>query len=162
MPAKVLNCGALIYFDEEDADLVDGRSWHVNKQFPTNSLRVAATERRYGRMYRVTLHREVALRIRPEILTRKLKFRAVPRNGDFLDCRRENIEIRQVAAHRRGRKGVDPRPQGWERVRATQPKLDQRPASPLWAGGYELKLINRVYKGEGYRVRRCIAGKPVD
>lgn len=162
MPVKLLNTGPLVYYDEEDADLLDSRSWHTQVHFPSGRPYVVASERRHNRTFKVKLSRMVALRMRPDLLTRKLRFKATPKNGDYLDCRRENIEIKIILASRRGRKGLDPRAKGWQREPVKRPRLNQPEGSPVWAGGYEVKRVYRYYKGEGDRVRRCIQGKPVD
>lgn len=161
MPIKILATGASVIVDDEDWDLVTDRSWAAWKLCPSGAIVASAKEARFGREFRLMLHREVVLRARPELIGRY--FRVTPLNGDYLDCRRENLDVR-VKKKGVGRPKKEPRPQG-SRIRdyrgGTSP-MHQRPTSPAWAGGYEYLTINRDHLGEGFRVRKCINGKPVD
>lgn len=161
MPMFFLKCGTAVLADEEDLELLSApnRSWFIYRNQPSQKRSVAWGEKRHNRMFRIQLHREVAIRTQPELVGRK--FRVLPRNGDFLDCRRENLEV-VLAKPRRGRPPVDPRPVGWLREPVRKPRFDVPPASSLWAGGYIYKAINRDRFGEGFRVRKCLGGKPVD
>lgn len=148
--------------DDEDWDLVEDRGWCVWKLTPSGKPAASARQQRYGREFRLFLHREVALRKDPSLIGRK--FRCTPINGDYLDCRRENLDVR-AKKKTVGRPKIEPRPQGSR----TRDYLGQRcrshskiPTSDAWAGGFEYIAKNRDRQGEGFRVRKCIAGKPVD
>lgn len=52
---------------------------------------VVADATRSGKRYRLRLHREIALRMRPDLMNRRL--RVLLNNGDPLDCRRANLEV---------------------------------------------------------------------
>lgn len=161
MPMFFLKCGAAVLADEEDLELLlsDKQTWFVYRIRPSMKLEVVRGEKRHNRMFRLHLHREIALRMRPELVGRS--FRVLPNNGDYLDCRRENLEV-VLAKPRRGRPRVDPRPVGWERDPVRKPRVDLPPASPSWAGGFTYKPINRDRYGEGFRVRRLLGGKVFD
>lgn len=161
MPMFFLKCGTSVLVDEEDLDflLAPNRSWFIYTNRPSMKPSVAWGEKRHNRMFRLQLHREISIRRDPGLVGRK--FRVLPANGDYLDCRRENLEV-VVAKPRRGRPRVDPRPIGWERAPVRKPRFDVPPASPSWAGGFTHKPINRDNHGEGYRVRKCLGGKPFD
>lgn len=163
MPTKFLNCGAAVLVDADDWELLEGVSWYIYRLRPSNKLEVVRRQRRFGREFRQHLHREVVLRMRPELI--KKRFTCTPLNGDYTDCRRENLAVALQNVGRPGRPKIEPRPQGHRycdytgRGGTAQHVGD---TSPAWAGGYEYKELNREYKGEGRRVRKCIAGKPVD
>lgn len=157
MPIKVLSSGAMVTVDAEDYDLVDGPSWHIYRIRPSMRTTVARTETRHGRMFRVYLHREIAIRMNPDLLRRK--YRVLPINGDYLDCRRENLRF-IVQKRTCGRLGTEPRPKGWQR-RKVSGKRQSPPASPTWAGGYVYVPLWRVRKGEGYRLRKCINDRDI-
>jgi hypothetical protein len=159
MPFLILKSNLSVWLDDEDVELTEQHSWHLCKLQPSQKPSAAAQQKRYARMFRLMLHREVAFRMKPDLV--KQSFRVFPRNGDYLDCRRGNLEI-VLPKDRRGKhRAIDPRPVGWERY---PPKVlgDRPPASPAWAGGFVYKAINRDHLGEGYRVRKLLAGKPID
>lgn len=161
MPMVFLKCGTAVLVDEIDLDFltVPNRSWFIYTNQPSQKPSVAWGEKRHNRMFRLQLHREIAIRREPGLVGRK--FRVLPANGDYLDCRRENLEI-VLAKPRGGRPPIDSRPIGWQRSPLKQPRYDVPAASPSWAGGYVYKAINRTRSGEGFRVRKCLGGKPID
>ena len=79
--------------DDEDADLIGGPKWRA--WFNNGRVRrwmVARDECRFGRKFRVFLHREVGARlcigaIRPHRMS------VCALNLDYLDCRRENLYV---------------------------------------------------------------------
>ena len=159
MPIKVLSGGATIILDEEDFELVEANSWHVYRIRPSMKPAVARIQKRYGRMFRLHLHREIAARVNPSLV--KQKFRVYPHNGDYLDCRRENLEI-AVGKRRPGRPRIEPRPAGWERHPFKGMVWTQLPASQLWAGGVVLKDVDQSKHGRGRHLRRFAGGVEID
>lgn len=164
MPIKVLPGGASVVLDAEDFDLFDRHSWHVFTLRPSMRPSASRKEQRFGRVYRILLHREIAVRIDPDLISKKRKFRVLPKNGDYLDCRRVNLDVVVLTPSKRGRRAVEPRPTGYRRCgyKSSPERLSLSPASPLWAGGYEFRIFNHAYLGLGRRSRRCINGRPID
>jgi hypothetical protein len=160
LPIRILKSGATVLVDDEDADLVDAKSWHVYRIRPSMRPEVAVIEYRYGRMFRLHLHREVVMRMRPDLLETKRKFRVLPINGSYLDCRRENLEI-VLARLKRGVKPIEYRPIGWEREPPRRPKLNPSPASPAWAGGLVVRQLDRRKRGGKQRYHLCVGRIPV-
>jgi hypothetical protein len=161
LPVKALSCGALVFVDAEDWECTETRSWHVYELRPSRRPAVAASEQRHGRMYRVTLHREIALRRDPTLI--KKRFRVYPENGSYLDCRRDNLRV-VVQKKRCGQYPIEARPQGWERMRVTGKRArSTKPGSISWAGGYTYvqKWGPSGKPGNG-RIRKCIGNRPVD
>lgn len=157
----MLNSGASVLLDPEDADLADTYGWHIFKLVPSRAPAASTKQVRNGREFRIFLHREVALRMRPDAVGRR--FRVTPANGDYLDCRRENLHV-ALAKKKRGRPKIEPRPLGYKRrdYKGTCLREPAQPTSLAWAGGIELRDINEWRKGGPRRVRRCINGKPID
>lgn len=151
----------MIFLDTEDYDAV-GSGWFIYglrvRNKPLRTQVVARTETRLGRGFRLYLHREVAMRQDPGLI--KKKFRVYPLNGNYLDCRRENLNV-VVAKPRAGHPGIEPRGKGWFKrpFKGTRITPD---ASPAWAGGYLYVALNRTTRGEGFRIRKCIGRTPVD
>jgi hypothetical protein len=166
VPVKILGCGSSVILDAEDLLYVDRWSWHLFTLSPSMKTTASRKEVRFGREYRVMLHREIAVRMRPDLIEKKRRFVVKPINGDYLDCRRENLNVVVRVASRRGAKGVEPRPKGYRvkriRGKSWSRSLSGPPASPLWAGGYDYREIDATHVGRGRRLRRCINGKPVD
>lgn len=87
--------------------MVAGARWRVwELKGEPRAVRDAMAERR---RYRLHLHREIALRMHPELISKASLMLVRPLNGDFLDVRRENLEI-TVKPRARGRVR---RPAGW-------------------------------------------------
>lgn len=154
MPIKILGCGASVILDDEDYELVTAHSWHVYAIRGRTTVRkpaVARLQMRYGRQARLHLHREVAIRADPSIIKKKFQVRA--RNGDYLDCRRENLEVR-IQRQGPGRPKLEPRPIGWKQRDVQNLTRPRAPASPSWAGGVVYRKIDR---GRGAtRTRRTV------
>lgn len=156
--------GVAVTVDPEDVDLAEAHSWHAYHLRPSWRPAPCRKERRFNREFRVFLHREIAVRMRPDLIEKKRKFAVTPLNGDYLDCRRENLAITIRAPHRVGAKGIEPRAKGsvYRPTATPQVIIFDRPASPLWAGGYVYKVVDRRFAGGVSRVRRCIGDRPVD
>lgn len=101
MPDRFLSSGAMITFSIEDEDLLDQRTWRVWAASERDRRMVCADLKAEGRRYRLMLHREVAFRMMPELLKAPERLWVAPKNGNFLDVRRENLEI-TVRARKRG------------------------------------------------------------
>lgn len=142
--------------DEDDLDVFGPYSWHIFTLRPTLRRTASRKEVRLGREFRILLHRAVAVRVWPDLIEKKRRFRVTPKNGDYLDCRRENLEITVLDASKRGRKALDPRPTGYRRVhyRSSHPRGGLAEPSVLWSGGYEYRRFN-------HRKTRCIDGRPI-
>lgn len=163
MATIVLKCGGLVFVDDEDLEFAAERCWHVYLMRPAKQRPCAVRqEQRYLRTFRVFLHREIALRMHPELENRR--FRVFAANANFLDCRRENLIVRPQKA-RRGRKAINYRPEGWCRHPGKVYQPGPRPegaGSALWTGGVQYAKIDRRYEGGGHRVRKLISGRPID
>lgn len=164
LPVKFLGCGTSVLLDAEDIAFADERSWCIFTLRPSMKKTASRKDVRFGREFRVLLHREIAVRMRPDLIELKRTFRVKARNGDYLDCRRENLEITVQMASKRGRKRFEPRPKGAlrKRYRGKITHRDLPQTSPLWAGGYDFREVDATHAGRGRRIRRCINGRPID
>lgn len=125
MPEVYLPAGGMILFSEQDFDLVTESVWRVwvLKGQP-RAVRDATSK---CRRFRLHLHREVAFRMRPDLVKTPGRMSVKPINGDFLDVRRENLEI----TARPRKRGGSRRPAGHNAApyRGTRPG---KPA-PKWS-----------------------------
>lgn len=108
MPDRYLASGAMIVCSEEDVEVVDGATWRV--WVLKGKPRVVWDKMSRGQRYRLHLHREVAFRMRPDLVKKADRVQVIPRNDDFLDVRRENLEI---ICRPRKRAGPPKRPTGY-------------------------------------------------
>jgi hypothetical protein len=139
MPTLLLPCGQAISLDEEDYDWALSQTWYVRDR-PDRPRTIIRDEMIGGRVFRIFLHREIALRINPalEEKLQLLKVKAI--NGDFTDVRRCNLSI--LIGKRRGKVPTIKKPVGTrkyvpkKRRRGTilETELPKR-GSKLWANG---------------------------
>lgn len=128
MPEVFLASGAQVTCSPEDYDLVTGASWRV---WTLKGVPRAVREAMSKRMrFRLHLHREVAFRIHPDLVREPARMSVRPLNGNFLDVRRENLEI---AVKPRARGGVR-RPAGWKTGTFRGTRRPTKPA-PAWSRG---------------------------
>lgn len=107
MSLLFLTSGQQVFVDDEDYDAVCGFRWREMRLKPSNRPVVSALVKANKRKFDLLLHRLVAVRMDPEIVKRG--FRVEPRDGDYFNCRRENLEI---AIRKRLRPGPARRPGG--------------------------------------------------
>lgn len=100
MPDVYLRAGAMVVLSAEDLSLMDDgtwRPWQVEGRWLVVQDVTAG-----GRRYRRHLHREVAFRMLPHLIEQAGRMSVTAINGDYLDVRRENLEILVKARSRRG------------------------------------------------------------
>lgn len=136
MPDIYLPSGGVITVDDEDYDFVIQWTWRVWSQNGKRPAIAIRDERRYGRTFRASLHREIGARVDPRLIKVGRRGFVRVQNGNYLDVRRENIIVLVKEANR-GRPPKESRPTG---CRASKnPKgftsASGRPTSPLWTGG---------------------------
>ena len=107
LPAITLRNGFMVVCSSEDYDLAADPSWRV--WFLGDKPRAVKDVMAKGQSFRLHLHREIAFRMRPDLVKTPHRMSVRPANGDFLDVRRENLEI---AVKPRKRGGVR-RPAGY-------------------------------------------------
>lgn len=91
MPDVYLPAGAMVVCSPEDYDLVTSVTWRVWRlRGDPRAVRDSMSRRS---RFRLHLHREVAFRIHPELVKEPARMSVKPLNGNFLDVRRENLEI---------------------------------------------------------------------
>lgn len=139
MPLKILACGASVLLDAEDFDLVDGRSWHIYPIKPKMTRAVARSDVRNNRIHRLMLHREIMFRIKPELIKKRCRVFAI--NGNYLDCRRVNLEV-ALARPKRGRKR-DNRPTGWARGPSKRPVPAEPGDGSSWVAAPRRRAVRR-------------------
>ncbi len=165
MPIKILGSGASVIIDDEDVEVFEGRAWGLFTLSPSRKQCVCRKDVQHCREFRVLLHREVAIHMMPDLIPERRRFTVRPKNGDYLDCRRENLEVRVIGRNRPGRKKIDPRPCGSAIRSGFRKSNSGRPGhepSSLWTGGYVYKEIDATHRGESRRIRKLLYGKPID
>lgn len=90
----VLSGGEIVAISEEDYLWAKQITWWAWRDRPHKPAVAISRERRNGREFRLRLLREIAVRMRPEISYRAPRMRVTPKNGDWFDARRENIQIK--------------------------------------------------------------------
>jgi len=164
MPDLVLKCGQTVIIDDEDYDFVQEVTWYVRDR-PDRSRRIIHDEWAGGRMFRIFLHRAIAIRVRPDLIPYVANLKVKARNGDYTDVRRSNLEITLSK-----RDGGDPRrkPEGYahkkipKRIKGTI-SADHVPAdkSPLWGGGVAKLRTYKTPDKSGRRWVRTYAGRVI-
>lgn len=116
----------MVLISSEDLELIDLGAWRV--WVLDGAPRAVCDKAAKRKRYRHHLHREVAFRMRPDLIKRADCMRVVAVNGNYLDVRRENLEI---VVKPRPRRGPAPRPKGHATgvFRATKPS--RKP--PAWS-----------------------------
>lgn len=130
VPEIYLPAGALVSCSTEDYELAADPPWRL---WTRKGISMAVRDARSrGRRFRLLLHREVAFQVHPELVREPARMSVKPLNGNFLDVRRENLEItikprtrggsRRPAGHRareyRGERAGKP-PPPWSRSAAS-------------------------------------------
>lgn len=128
MPDVRLRCGAMVVLSEEDLELLDQKGWRIWNQAGRGEVRVVRDYQAKNRKYRYHLHKEVALRMNPSLLRKAHLLKVTPVNGDYLDCRRENLET----VVRPARPGSPKRP-GGHFVGALKGRARKPKAPPAWS-----------------------------
>lgn len=138
MADVLLRSGAIIVCDDEDLEYVASFTWRrwSNGRY----IMAARDEDKYGRRYRVLLHREIALRVWPVDKPQLMKVSAL--NEDFLDVRRENLSIH--VRTKPGRPKIEPRPLGYRRYATFKASDAGKDVSALWAGGLVPVRVDRT------------------
>lgn len=137
MPDMILKCGQTVIWDDEDYAEITRHAWFARRR-PDCSLRIARHEYAGRRVFKVLLHREIALRMRPELAPRIGVMRVRARNGDYTDVRRSNLEVtlRPKAKSTRKPLGHEYRDPPTKRRRKGFIYEDDVPhKSGLWSGG---------------------------
>ena len=78
-----------ILIDEEDLDLIVNHTWYGEINTHASKLQKRIVMRVYRRIYKNGKRKELPLG--REILKVSKQYRAVPKNGDYLDFRKENL-----------------------------------------------------------------------
>jgi hypothetical protein len=128
--------GYTVLIDDADYVWAAMRSWRLWRKGQSERWIVVTDEAAKGRRYRVRLHREVAIRMHPELRPKLHRVIVKPRNGNHLDVRRENLEV--VVRASQGDDGrADPRPAGYRYSGSS--KWGRKPfamgRSKSWLGG---------------------------
>ena len=98
MAELIISGGHIVTVDDEDGLWVASRSWRLWRASPAAPWQVVSDETRGGRRYRARLGREVYARAHPKKRIGRVRFR----DGDHLNCRRDNLEA-TVAKQQRSR-----------------------------------------------------------
>jgi len=101
MPDVTTSRGHMITVDDEDLDLADGFGWRLWRRKERQQSFLVRDMQARKRRYRLLLHREVAFRMRPDLVKKADLVKVTCLNGNYCDVRRDNIEIT-----------VRPRPRG--------------------------------------------------
>ncbi len=163
MPDLILKCGQAVFLDDEDYDYALDFRWFV--WFRTDrSIRVARDEYAGGRVFRVFLHREIAVRMHPHIAYRAHRMKVWAKNGDYTDVRRENLEVIFRKSHGGGNVGRKPlgADRTGTRIIRSKGTIDERdlPAkSPCWNAG--IVNIKRRVNGAARHSTRVFLGRVV-
>jgi hypothetical protein len=159
MPDIILDCGQAVLVDDEDHDFVASFHWYTRDRHdrPRTIIR---DEKRGGRIFRVFLHRAIAIRVRPDLLPCVTRMRVKAINGDFTDVRRCNLKIELAKAAGRARYLHRPEGSATVNYKARPTFRDQRDYihvdhlprdhSPLWSGGLQYRR-NRSATVDGSR-----------
>lgn len=136
MPDLILSSGDIILVSPEDFDWASAATWRLWRARPFSTPIVVRDESRNGRSFRVILMREIAVRARPFLAKKVARFTVRPKNGDYHDARRANLDV-CLRALERGRPKKDPRPKGYAKTtdKGAKDGTSRKPTSPLWAGG---------------------------
>ena len=135
MAVLLLPGDVAVQIDDEDHAWASLRSWRLWRKAQSERWIAVCDEAAKGRRYRVRLHREVAIRMRPDLKAVFHRIVVRPRNGDHLDVRRENLEVvvRQTGA------AGDARPAGYRYLarpgRPPRLRNHQLGRSQCWKGG---------------------------
>lgn len=125
MADYILNSGALVLIDPEDLELLGEGTWRSH--FLEGKLHCVRDVMAKARQYRLHLHREVAFRQDPGLIRKADRLQVSPINGDFLDCRRDNLAIRVFPR----KAGAPKRPRGAARSRfKADPTASHAPKQP--------------------------------
>lgn len=100
MAVLFLEGGGLCHVSEEDREAVEGLKWRTWALKPSGNPAAWVRLQRRQRRFDLFLHRLIAVRAQPEIARRR--FIVLPRDGDYLNCQRENLSV-QVQKKRAGR-----------------------------------------------------------
>ena len=127
MPDMLLSRGYMVTIDDDDIDLVEGVSWHLWRRKERQQAILVRDIMAKKRRYRLLLHREIAFRMRPDLIRKADLVSVAPANGNYLDVRRDNLEI----TVRPRKHGIVRRPRG-HRVGAKASSLCVAPP-PAWS-----------------------------
>lgn len=83
----------MITIDDVDVDLLEGVRWHLWRRKERQQTIVVRDVMAAKRRYRLLLHREIAFRMRPDLLKNADRVAVACANGDYADVRRDNLEI---------------------------------------------------------------------
>lgn len=119
MALLFLETGQQVYVDDEDYEACCAYKWRVWTLRPSGRLCIWAIAKINNRKFDLFLHRLIAVRMTPEAAKRG--FKVHPRDGDYFNCRRENLE---VAVHQKRRWGPVPKPGGSRTRRGTRNARD--------------------------------------
>jgi hypothetical protein len=127
MPMLTTNRGRILQVSDEDYDWAAMRTWRAWAPWKAEGVPgeiAVCDETSAGRRFRLQLHREIAARMSRDVRNSPRMWRVRPINGDFLDCRRENLElVRKAKSVRVGK------PRGYQSYVTAR---GRRPTSRLW------------------------------
>ena len=114
----------MVTIDEDDLAILDGCSWRLWQRKEREQAIAVCDKMSAGRSYRLLLHREVAFRMRPDLVSKADRLKIRPVNSNFLDVRRDNLEITLYPR----KHGHVRRPRGHRAKRTPQAARKQPPA----------------------------------
>lgn len=135
MPDLILSSGDIVLISPEDYDWALNATWRLWSARPAAAPIVVRDETRNGARFRVRLMREIAVRARPFLSSHVRRLTVTPLNGDYLDARRQNLDV-NIRALGRGRPKKNDCPKGYTKThKGASNGTSSKPASPLWAAG---------------------------
>lgn len=142
--------GGIVHVSDDDYEAASGFSWRVFRLKPSGREVAWVPHQANRRRFDLFLHRLIAVRIDPSLDHKKFTVR--PRDGDYLNCRRENLEI---VVQRTKRQGQAPKPGGHPvrgaRRSRPRPYRNQGDLALLWNPGKHLPTTRKIKprRGEG-------------
>lgn len=124
MPDVVTHLGCMVTIDDEDADLLGDGSWRLWRRKERQQTILVRDTMAKKRRYRLLLHREVGFRMRPDLVRKADLVTVSCANGNYLDVRRENLEI----TIRPRKNGIVRRPRGHRIGKSAGPPAKSPPA----------------------------------
>lgn len=143
--------GGICHVSDEDYEVASKFRWRKKSLMPSGRVTAWCAHQANGRRFDLFLHRLIAVRMDPKLGDRH-EFRVEPIDGDFLNCRRENLEI---TIRRPKRPGPATRPGGTPlretRRRRPKPYRDEGDLDRLWNPGKWLPTTRKFKSRPGSR-----------